>query len=653
MTDRSQINAMPHSSDSSANPSCAGVWRWANAGGILCWALVALLLMLGVPKLIVPLCLIVLLLGAWSPKIYILVFALAMPWFGNNPGGGHALYLIDFGLMGLVMNDHWLRLRGRRLARPTMLDPWIVAFILMLTIGLLAQIYKMGVVVATFPRTGWFTMFHSYGNAPFYGFQVVLKSWLAWGMYRALRDGWTNDWQGLGRWWHWAVVSAFAIAIMGFLNWLGWLPLAWWRGENPDLALFDYHRLQATFWHSGWLAQYFACFAPATVVWGWYAQGRRRWLWWGMAACFMLVQLLTFQRAGWLAIAAGYTAAWLAVGWLENNAQQKKLWRRYSVLIGIVGIIIFVGALLSVAGMKERFSEAAHYAHRTEIWRNAFDMVRHDYPWTGVGTGNYHQQFSAFYPPGHERYTIFGITAHNTLIHLTAEGGLLTGLVFAVIWLLATGLLWPRRSRSDANATRCLVFGAWVALSAYGVFQHLFYLRIIELMCWGMLAVSGWNGLSRPLSTCGKRLGLGFAILLAVGMAGVFHAEHTWRPQEKVYWIDGHAFQLAGESVELLWPGQAEYVRFRLANWDALSDEPFVYELWQGGQLLRLVELQEKTSDYIYLKRPEGYGDDAIPPLTIKAKRMLWPYRDWGNLLFERRVVGVAYQPLEVVAPEE
>ena len=80
------------------------------------------------------------LLGLISPMGWCWSFALALPWFGNNPGGEHQLYLLEMGLMGLVIHHLAARLNMVYQARRNWIDPWIRLFCVMSCVGMIPQL---------------------------------------------------------------------------------------------------------------------------------------------------------------------------------------------------------------------------------------------------------------------------------------------------------------------------------------------------------------------------------------------------------------------------------------------------------------------------------------------------------------------------------
>lgn len=97
-------------------------------------------------------------------------------------------------------------------------------------------------------------------------------------------------------------------------------------------------------------------------------------------------------------------------------------------------------ALLGIAGMLQKgpLSEILYkgsVSERGDMWRVAFSMIK-DQPLWGVGLERYGILFRQFRDLEQIKRTgsdSFSDNAHNVLLHLTATGGVLVGLVFAIL----------------------------------------------------------------------------------------------------------------------------------------------------------------------------------------------------------------------------
>jgi O-antigen ligase len=165
-----------------------------------------------------------------------------------------------------------------------------------------------------------------------------------------------------------------------------------------------------------------------------------------LSALFALVPMLVLSRGGIIAMAG--IAVWLIV-----VAAIK--WRERLVLAVLVAGCLGAGAIAwryaDLARLKSEYGEsAAVYAvgERASHWIAGRDMVR-DHPWTGVGTGRFKLEFRKYRtdvePMQH---------AHNMLLHVAAETGLLALIPFLLIWgrLLLAPLRTPVSGREAVVA---------------------------------------------------------------------------------------------------------------------------------------------------------------------------------------------------------
>lgn len=233
---------------------------------------------------------------------------------------------------------------------------------------------------------------------------------------------------------------------------------------------------------------------PATVIWsghstGWpnraiqgsYAVGRVVVL--SLPLVVMLAALFASQSRG----------AWLgfAVAGVVTVVVRRK---RYAVLAAIIILIAVLTTLAQsidlspgpgdagspVAVVTRRFVEAGLIFEITDVattpvtdanfatverlahWQAARDMWR-DHPWLGVGFGNYAVIYPAYAvgrwldPLGH---------AHNYLLNLGAETGLVGLIAYLIFWIWGFGVLWLAVRLSDG-------FLKAVAAGGIGILAHL------------------------------------------------------------------------------------------------------------------------------------------------------------------------------------
>jgi putative inorganic carbon (HCO3(-)) transporter len=207
-----------------------------------------------------------------------------------------------------------------------------------------------------------------------------------------------------------------------------------------------------------------------------------------LAACCLLLAaalVASWSRGAWLgaAVASGAMAAfwprrwWLGVGAVSMAA---------SLVLGAGTLGLLPGAararladlthalraqVYDVRGVgvnDANYSVVERLAH----WQAAGEMIRW-HPWLGVGLGNYEAAYESYrllnwpYALGH---------AHNTILNVTAETGLLGLLAYAGLWSI---IFWQTFQALGSTsgwrrglALGCL--GVWVHLHAHNMFDNLY-----------------------------------------------------------------------------------------------------------------------------------------------------------------------------------
>ena len=198
--------------------------------------------------------------------------------------------------------------------------------------------------------------------------------------------------------------------------------------------------------------------------------------------------------------------------WLGFIAGSLAIWAVYSKKSAmLLAVAIFAGALLalvssfepgsspntqaaqaenSYTAVVQRFSESistitvidvantpvtdANFAtiERLAHWQAAREMWR-DHPWLGVGIGNYEVIYPAYAvgpwldPLGH---------AHNYLLNIGAETGLIGITAYLIFWIFSFGLLWTavRHSSGFHRAVAAGIVGIVVHLHIHNLVDNLY-----------------------------------------------------------------------------------------------------------------------------------------------------------------------------------
>jgi O-antigen ligase len=159
---------------------------------------------------------------------------------------------------------------------------------------------------------------------------------------------------------------------------------------------------------------------------------------WIVPATILLADILTFSRGGYIGLISGTIFASLLL---------IRKWHRKYFAYGIITILIFLAIFTSPNPLSQRLRTSFNPAEgsnqeRLKNWNQAWQIIQNN-PLLGTGLGNYSL---AVKPTATEREPIY---AHNLFLDITAETGILSGLIF--IFILLT-VIW-NFARSAKYAT--------------------------------------------------------------------------------------------------------------------------------------------------------------------------------------------------------
>ncbi|MCE5231184.1 O-antigen ligase family protein [bacterium] len=616
----------------------AGVWLWTDLPTVTRWHL-------PIPHLIAT---VWFLISFVSPAAFYYSLIPALALFGNNPGGPHHLYLLEFAAMGLVMRHMLARVLGRVEERRSRLDVWVTLFVFWSWLSVLPQARHLWVELAHTRGAFMFAIFSHYVNAPTYGLECVLKLTLAAGIYAQLRDKpWTS--QQIATWLKYNVAMMAVTAVAGLGDYFKIVPLEWWRGVNPDIVQFGFPRLQSLYWHSGWYAQYLEAFVPAVLAGAWFASGRRRIAAWSLLGFLALVMVLTMQRAGWLGFTGGCIVGSACATWM--SVRDTRAWGRFAIRLGyVLALLVVVALVLAFTNhfVRSRMLGLVAFHDRTDIWRAAIGMIETK-PIAGVGLGNYTQWHIKLYTPDNIVYWLqpnWKSTAHNLYLHIFAERGIV-GLIFILgIMAAAARLIVARvseiRGTALFSATDRMVVvavaGALVALSIDGLFQYIFYVRTIELIYFIML---GWVAGFDPLPSRAPRRWAMPALILAVFAIYATANYKLLRPWTiPVY---GQHYVVGGREVKIELP-KADRVAIRLASIDPHNQtDPVKFTLRVGNKVV--------AEDTYTTQTARTYTIDVAEP-NINRTLVVTASHDWSPFEYGIRQIPIRRVGVLYLAPE-
>ncbi len=208
----------------------------------------------------------------------------------------------------------------------------------------------------------------------------------------------------------------------------------------------------------------------------------------------------SWSRGAWLGFAAAFAAMAFALPRKIHTGLAFVV-----VLIVFTGLLWFTGLLprsivARISSSTEEFfafedvrgvditSENYAVVERLSHWQAALNMAR-DYPWLGVGMGNYELLYYRYRlinwdePLGH---------AHNYYLNMLAEGGIIGLLVYGKVWLAIIYLTWQARKHPDSLSRMVTIglLGTWTYLSIHSIFDNL-YVNNIFLHIGLMLGILG------------------------------------------------------------------------------------------------------------------------------------------------------------------
>jgi O-antigen ligase len=195
-----------------------------------------------------------------------------------------------------------------------------------------------------------------------------------------------------------------------------------------------------------------------------------------------LALLWTYTRSAWI----GAVCALILLGYVRG----KRLSILFLLLLILPGIIIVQPDIfhrsLSVFRAKENME-------RLYTWESTLYMIK-DHLLTGIGKGNY-SQLAPEYRKGYNFNFTSRAHAHNNILQVTVEGGMLSLLCFLWLWFVMfkemdrTYLQIPE-GNSVLKWLSLGLLGAIVAFFVQGFFEHNFGDSETVMMMWFITALS-------------------------------------------------------------------------------------------------------------------------------------------------------------------
>ncbi len=402
-----------------------------------------------------------------------------------------------------------------------------------------------------------------------------------------LRRGWTAR---LARAFLMASAVVCLVGLAEFLAWYfggalfpGWWGIGGWQQPIPPTL----YRLAITLNGSTPLSAYLALLTPPVLGLLLTLPPRSRerpalWLW---LVLMLPVQILTFSRAGVLALAVSLGLT--ALGWLFIGGQPRfsftPFWRQWTMFQRLAGLA--AGLLLLGLGLFWLQSSFAGRVGSTEfrlvLWNVALTVFQQQ-PLTGVGPGNFSRALLRLNQADLPRFQI--ASAHNIYLNTAAELGLV-GLLAGAYLLFRLGQAWWRHWRqltTPLERLRLLACGAaLVGLLAQTLVDAYSSTPIILLLA--ALAATIVAPLNLPSAPTRQRGAAALAALLLL----VYAAAFVRLAQADLAYQRSFSRESAGNLAEAV----------------AEADQSREFDPWLTGRTFRLALLEARLA---------GQNDDAL-----------------------------------------
>jgi hypothetical protein len=362
------------------------------------------------------------------------------------------------------------------------------------------------------------------------------------------RDGRAVRWVGGG-----LFAGLLSAVVVGLLDFTFVIDLRGLRAFDPYTNPDGVQRLQSTFGHSGWFAQY-VCFSAASVfVLELWLRSRTLTAALGVTvlALGLLAVVLSYQRGGWITYAVVTTfIVWAGSRLLSPPASSHAAVVRL-VPIAASGLVVIVSGLLVAVTLwaaSEGHPRAMRIAERLRNIAHVTDRSHHIvaglrlgalHPILGGGSETFAVLYQNEYLRAGGRYYARGYSpvlehygsAHNVFAQTFAGKGLV-GVVTLVTLVAAAALRAWRTRRAgvtggiDTTVGAHIVLGTLIAFVIYGQVQEVFYIQTLQLLIFAAIGLAA--GLPDASPAAGRRhrwsTGLVATVLLAALAAHVTQA---------------------------------------------------------------------------------------------------------------------------------
>jgi hypothetical protein len=351
-----------------------------------------------------------------------------------------------------------------------------------------------------------------------------------------------------------AIALGLAVAVgVGLLDYLALVDLRQLRAFDPFTNASGAERMQSTFGHAGWFAEY-VCFTTPALLTLWLsplrlgARVRAGATAAGLGATLVVI-VLSFQRGGWitwLAVAIGVTLVslwrWGAGGTRDGAAPRPGR----LALVAAGGLVAAIALGLVVVRVAGGSGAMARIAERARQITQVSDRQNHVMaglrlgallPVLGGGSESfairYREEYllsgGEYYARGYSPLMNMYGSAHNVFAQTFAGKGAAGLVSLVVLVLVAAWTAWrvardPERP-GDLRLVATIALGTIGAFALYGQVQEVFYIQALQVTVFAAIGVvAGLIPTAAPGATA-PRAALVTAVLLLVLGA---HVAHVW-----------------------------------------------------------------------------------------------------------------------------
>jgi O-antigen ligase len=307
-----------------------------------------------------------------------------------------------------------------------------------------------------------------------------------------------------------------ACVVAGLLDFRFLIDLRSLRAFDPYTNPAGLDRLQSTFGHSGWFAQY-VCFAtPSVLVLRRWLQSRTAYA--AAAGTLLLASLvaivLSYQRGGWITFTLVLAYVLVSGGQIgRGEARPHTGARRPLPFVATVSVVVMMALVIAVtlwakgegharaSRLAERFRQIAQVTDRSEHVLTGLRLGA-IYPVLGGGSETFAVRYQEEYLRAGGRYyargysplmTMYG-SAHNVFSQTFAGKGLV-GLVALVVLLVAAfRRAWRHRHAPGGAAGPSvgarIAIGGLLAVGLYGQVQEVFYVQSLQILVFAIIGMA-------------------------------------------------------------------------------------------------------------------------------------------------------------------